>query len=282
MANIENVMQNNVLASFTRGASNGVVNAIKQASARTGVNFAYLVRQAAAESSFNPDIKAKTSSATGLYQFIESTWLNMVEKYGAKHGIATKNKSRAEILELRKDPKAASLMAAEFASENEKFLRTHTNGKIGPTELYFAHFLGAPKAASFLNARNENPLQEAAILFPKAAKANRNVFYDSATGRAKTLQEVYNFFDKKFDGGTTNTTTPATRKAPPGPAGINYVRSNIMTSRDLTLQTINRSAASSDYSRVSFQRMIANPVELMLLTQLEIPTLGQNDKSSLF
>ncbi len=294
MANLENVMQNNVLASLTGGASRGVVNAIKQASTRTGVNFAYLVKQAAAESSFNPDIKAKTSSATGLYQFIESTWLNMVEKHGDKHGIATAGKSRDEILELRKDPKAASFMAAEFASENEKFLKSHTNGEIGSTELYFAHFLGAPKAASFLNGLKENPLQEAALLFPKAAGANRNVFYDSASGRPKTLQEVYNYFDKKFD--TENTTTnsapsivTAQKQKPESTASplesLNHVKSNMRGSHHMALEILGRpprSNFSTDYNRVPFQRMLANPVELMLLTQLDVPLSGKNSKNPLF
>ncbi len=293
MANLENVMQNNVLASLTKGASHGVVNAIKQASSRTGVNFAYLVKQAAAESNFKPEIKAKTSSATGLYQFIESTWLSMVKSHGAKHGIVTEGKSRSEILEMRKDPKAASLMAAEFASENEKFLKSHTKSEIGSTELYFAHFLGAPKAASFLNGLKENSLQEAALLFPKAAAANRNVFYDRNTGRAKSMQEVYNFFDKKFDGGKDTTTQIASRPTPAHKptrhgslfSSSDYVRSHMGGGRNLAFEILSRpsqNSAQSNLGRIPFQRMMANPVELMLLTQLDMPTRGNNSKTSLF
>ena len=295
MANLENVMQNNVLAALTKGASHNVVNAIKQASHRTGVNFAYLVRQAAAESSFNPEIKAKTSSATGLYQFIESTWLSMVKRYGAKHGIATDGKTRSEILEMRKDPKAASLMAAEFAGENEKFLKNHTSGKIGSTELYFAHFLGAPKAASFLNGLKENPLQEAALLFPKAARANRNVFYDRS-GRAKTMQEVYNFFDKKFDGGSNkdgNTpqiaSAPTPQLKPVRHASLfrssDYIRSSLGGGRNLSTEILLRHPSGDRHGsiqRIPFQRMLANPVELMMLTQLDTPARGGNSKTSLF
>ncbi|GJL85970.1 MAG: hypothetical protein DHS20C02_17450 [Micavibrio sp.] len=295
MANLENVMQNNVLASLTKGASHSVVNAIKQASSRTGVNFAYLVKQAAAESNFKPEIKAKTSSATGLYQFIESTWLSMVKNHGAKHGISTEGKSRSEILEMRKDPKAASLMAAEFASENEKFLKNHTSSEIGSTELYFAHFLGAPKAASFLNGLKENPLQEAALLFPKAAAANRNVFYDRSTGRAKTMQEVYNFFDKKFDS-SKDTTQMVSRPTPAHkPAqrlakhaslfqSSDYIRSHMGGGRDLAFEILGRTGQNStqnNYNRIPFQRMLANPVELMMLTQLDAPTRGKTHKASL-
>ncbi|MFP4097465.1 MAG: transglycosylase SLT domain-containing protein [Alphaproteobacteria bacterium] len=175
-----------------------IIYAISTASKSSGVDFSYLLNQAAAESNFDADAKAGTSSATGLYQFIDRTWLSMVERYGDAYGIETHGKSRQEILNMRNDPKASSFMAAAFASENEKFLNTHWGGDIGATELYFAHFMGASGAASFLNARDENPIQRAADLFPRAARANRNVFYNAQTGKARTLQEVYSFFDKKF------------------------------------------------------------------------------------
>ncbi len=128
----------------------------------------------------------------------------MVEKYGHKHGLghlAGKTDDpevRQEILELRKDPEKAALLAADFAAENKAYLERHWGGEVGSTELYFAHFLGAGGAAGFLQARDENPLMAGADLFPKAAQANRNVFYDPETGRARSLDEIYAFFDKKF------------------------------------------------------------------------------------
>ena len=178
-----------------------VINAISRASRNSGVDFSYLLNQAGAESNFDAQAKAKTSSATGLYQFIDSTWLNMVERYGERYGIETNGKSKQEILDMRKDPQKSSFMAAAFASENEKFLNANWGGEVGATELYFAHFLGAGGAASFLKARDENPMQNAADLFPNAALTNRNVFFDPDSGKPRCLQEVYAFFDKKFDGG---------------------------------------------------------------------------------
>ena len=50
-----------------------VRQALAQASRATGVDFAYLVAEASVETSLNPNAKAKTSSAAGLFQFIEST-----------------------------------------------------------------------------------------------------------------------------------------------------------------------------------------------------------------
>ncbi|MBX2833337.1 MAG: transglycosylase SLT domain-containing protein [Micavibrio sp.] len=202
MNNIAKSLANNALAAMTAKAPTGVVSAIKQASARTGVNFAYMVQQAAAESSFNPTAKAKTSSASGLYQFIESTWLDMVKRHGDKYGVDTSGMSRKDILHLRNDASLSAGMAAEFANENKTSLNNNwAKGEkdIGATELYLAHFLGAGGASSFLNARDRNPLTPAADIMPRAANANRNVFYEKGTGRAKSLQEVYAFFDKKFE-----------------------------------------------------------------------------------
>lgn len=190
-------MKNNTLEAFGVQAPQNILKAIHRASAKTGVNFAYMVKQAAVESSFNPNAKAKTSSATGLYQFLSSTWIGMIDKYGDKHGIDVSGKSRAEILELRKNPEIASKMAAEFASENERFLNKRWGGEVGPTELYLAHFMGAGGASNFLKAKDKNALQPAADLMPEAARANRNIFFDKQ-GRAKTIDEVYAFFDKKF------------------------------------------------------------------------------------
>lgn len=273
---------NNALAALTSKAPQSVVQAIGKASEKTGVNFAYMVQQAAAESSFNPNAKAKTSSATGLYQFIESTWMNMVEKYGGKHGIETDGKSRKEILELRKDPEIAANMAAEFAGENERFLNSHWGGEVGSTELYFAHFMGAGGAASFLKSRDENPMQQAALLFPKAAAANKNVFYDRATGRAKTMDEVYAFFDKKF---TIEDADPSAfieqdiqvaENASPAPGQIaqeQYITSSVFTAAR-NVQAM--SGFTRSYAPAPYHSLIGNPIELMMLAQLDLPVGGSN------
>ena len=91
MDNALKSLENNALTALSARAPQGVVNAIKTASAKTGVSFSYLMEKAAAESNFNPTVKAKTSSATGLFQFIESTWMDMIKQHGDKHGINTIN-----------------------------------------------------------------------------------------------------------------------------------------------------------------------------------------------
>jgi len=209
MNNTLNSLQNNTLSISGQNVPHAIASAIQKASDQSGVDFSYLVNQAKAESNFNPSIKASTSSATGLYQFIDSTWLQMVERYGDDYGIDTTGKSKSDILEMRKDPETASFMAAAFASENERFLNNHWGGDVGSTELYFAHFLGAGGAASFLNAKDENPLQSAADIFPKAARANHNVFYDKETGAARSVAQVYDFFDQKFQAEPKGQSAPA-------------------------------------------------------------------------
>ena len=186
-----------------------VAAAIKNASVKTGVDFSYLMQQAQIESSFRTDVKACTSSATGLYQFIDSTWLSMVNKYGDKYGLGdladkisdngkvADKATRKEILELRKDPELCSLMAAEVASDNKDYLEKCTTKDVGATELYMAHFMGPGGAGKFLKAMDKNPNAKAADLFPTAAAANKNVFYDKS-GKAKSLEQVYAQFDKKF------------------------------------------------------------------------------------
>lgn len=209
-----NIFKNNTLAALERQATPGVVNAIKKASASTGVDFAYLMEKASAESSFRPDIKAKTSSATGLFQFIEKTWMAMVRDHGGDHGLekyadkisadgkVTDAKTRKEILELRKDPETAAAMAAEYAADNKAFLESRVKGDVGPVELYLAHFMGPGGAAGFLSAMKNNPLDTAADIFPTAARTNRNVFYDTKTGQPRTLAGVYDFFAQKFQNST--------------------------------------------------------------------------------
>lgn len=278
MDNRANTIQNNALAALTASAPKGVVNAIKKASAQTGVNFAYLVQQAGAESSFNTKVKAKTSSAAGLYQFIESTWLGMVKKYGDKYGMGdlaahisdngrVANKAvKKEILALRNDPEKASAMAAEFARDNEEFLKENWGGDIGSTELYFAHFLGASQASAFLKARDENPMQQAALIFPAAAKANRNVFYDTRSGRAKTMDEVYAFFDKKFS--IEDATAPGI-KQPPEP----MITSNVFHNGYNPNAQAQRIVQQPNYGSVLSQDLVANPVEILLLSQMDLPTM---------
>jgi hypothetical protein len=202
------------MESWEAGA-NGVGSAIRQAALSTGMDFSYLLGQAKIESGFNPNARARTSSATGLFQFVEQTWLATVKQHGADHGLGwaaaaiekgpngryhvTDPAARQAILDLRKDPSAAASMAAEFASDNKKYLERRLGRAAEPVDLYLAHFLGAGGASKFLAAQDSDPAAAAASVVPAAARANRSIFYNK-DGSARTLAEVRDRFAAKLGG----------------------------------------------------------------------------------
>lgn len=191
-----------------------VSGALKKASEKTGVGFDYLYRVAMRESSLNPQARAKTSSAAGLFQFIEQTWLGAVKKYGAQYGleadaaaISTNEKGRlfvsdpakrVEILEKRFDAEIASALAGELARENRQSLEAALGRAVDGAELYAAHFLGAGGAKKLLSAATD---QSAAALLPQAASANAHVFYDGE--RARTVGEVIDSFRRTIGAAET-------------------------------------------------------------------------------
>jgi hypothetical protein len=163
-----------------------VRGAIARAAAATGTDFSYLMAQARLESGLNPNARASTSSATGLYQFTGQTWLSMLDKHGAELGIAGAGDpaSRAQLLALRSDPELSALMAGQLANDNRDFLVGVLGRDPDASELYLAHFLGAEGAGRFLGALGSNPAQSAAALLPKAAAANRGVFFGPSGARS--------------------------------------------------------------------------------------------------
>src|SRR5882724_11865895 len=64
-----------------------VVAALQKAAAVTGSDFHYLRGTAMRESSLKPNATSSSSSATGLFQFIDQTWLGLVKEHGAQHGL---------------------------------------------------------------------------------------------------------------------------------------------------------------------------------------------------
>ncbi len=164
-----------------------VVAAIAKAASITGIDFGFLMAMAEKESGFRPNAQAKTSSAGGLYQFIDDTWAYYVRKYGAKHGITLSDKF---------DPEASAIMAGYMASENRSYIAYATKrpkSSITPTELYLGHFLGGGGAAKLLNA-NQND-SAVAVCGTKAANANKSIFYNKS-GAPNTAQDVVNIFTK--------------------------------------------------------------------------------------
>lgn len=183
-----------------------VVSGIREAAARTGVSFDYLLAQATQESGLDPHASNAKSSASGLFQFTASTWMDMVRRHGAKHGLDTEaaaivkgadgrldvadKATRKAILDLRKDPNLSSLMAAEYAKDNAKVLEHRLGRTATASDLYLAHFLGAGGAARVIEGMEDNPRHSARSLLPEAARANPEMFRKATTvaGLYKTVQ----------------------------------------------------------------------------------------------
>lgn len=194
-----------------------VVQAVRQAADRHGVDFDYLLDVARVESGLVPTAQASTSSARGLYQFTAQTWLATVERHGADHGLqwaadaigrqqsgrhaVADPKLRAEILALRDDPATAAAMAARFTDDNSAFLKGRTGREPEAVDLYLAHFLGAGGAATFLSKWQDDSDQAGATLFPAAAAANKTIFYDRS-GAMRSLGDIRDRFRARLEQGS--------------------------------------------------------------------------------
>ena len=199
----------------THTAGSTVTGAIRQASQATGTSFNYLLATAQVESGLNPQAGAATSSARGLFQFIEQTWFGTIKQSGAALGYGryadaiTKTSSghyqvtdpemRAEILKLRNDPTANAVMAGAFTKANADYLAAKLGRQPSDGELYIAHFLGAGGAGRLISAAASDPGAKAAAVFPNAANANPSIFYDRSSGRARSLADVRNVLTARYD-----------------------------------------------------------------------------------
>lgn len=178
---------------------------IATASERTGVSESYLLYLAERESALDPMAAARKSSAAGLFQFIEATWLEVFHRHGAEHGLGdlaadivrtneatyevASERTRRKILNLRHDPKLSAMLAAQFARDNAAYLKTHLGRDVSEDELYLAHFLGPAGAVKFERLYAENPDAPAAEAFPAAARANPGLFRN-VKGRGASLAEL--------------------------------------------------------------------------------------------
>lgn len=213
-----------VQAGRTAADNGGVRAAIARAAQATGVDFNYLLAQAKLESALNPSAKAPTSSAAGLYQFTRGTWLNTLEKHGGNHGMdwaddaidggrVADPMARAQIMAMRYDPGTSAMMAAELANDNKANLTAALGREPDSTELYLAHFLGSAGATDFLSALNSNPMQSAAAVLPKAAAANRTIFFDP-TGAPRSVAGVMEVLRSKVSSAMENGPIPSVEDYP--------------------------------------------------------------------
>ena len=199
-----------------------VTGAIKNAADTTGTSFEYLLSTAKMESNLNPSATASTSSAKGLFQFIDQTWLGTVKEAGAKLGYGQyadaiqKSESgsysvadpaaKAEILKLRDDPAASSAMAGVLTQSNSFKLGEAIGRRPNDAEVYMAHFMGVGGASKLINAAQSTPNVSGAALFANAAAANKSIFYDQ-NGAARSVSQVYSVLSTRYDAAASSATT---------------------------------------------------------------------------
>jgi hypothetical protein len=184
-----------------------VVAALKNAAAATGSDFHYLLGTAMRESSLKSNAQSSTSSASGLFQFVDQTWLGLVKEHGAQHGLGNyaaaisrdadgryhaDASAKQSILALRKDPELSAMMAGEYAKSTQGAMRASLGREVCGGELYAAHFLGPDAACKLIRLAGTAPGTSAAAQFPQAASANKSVFFH-ADGAAKSVREVYDW-----------------------------------------------------------------------------------------
>lgn len=190
------------------GDATAIVAALKNAAAATGSDFSYLLGTAMRESSLKANAQSATSSAGGLFQFLDQTWMGLVKAHGAKYGLgslaqvinvtpdgryhADNDADRSMILSLKKDPRISALMAGEYARSAQGAMEANLGRQVCGGELYAAHFLGADGACKLIRTSQNQPGASAAALFPDAANVNRDVFFH-ADGSAKSVREVYDW-----------------------------------------------------------------------------------------
>jgi hypothetical protein len=232
-----------------------IIGALQRAAQATGADFNYMLGIATRESGLKPTAKAGTSSASGLFQFIEQSWLGVVKQFGAKHGLGsfadaitrsadgrfrTANPAdRSAILALRNDPTVAALMEGEYAQASRATLQDTLGRDVCGGELYMAHFLGDSEACRMIRMAETQPAANAATAFPAAAGANRPVFYH-ADGTAKSVKEVYDWALRAPNAaGALRGAPPATPASDPAPAPfVEHTGEGAVTNTDALLMSI--------------------------------------------
>ncbi|MBG51542.1 MAG: hypothetical protein JJ939_15420 [Alphaproteobacteria bacterium] len=274
-----------------------VTRAVARASDETGVDFDYLMQTAMRESGLESTAKARTSSASGLFQFIDQTWLSVVKQNGEAYGLgrfAAAIETRPDgrhfvsdpamkeaILAERFNPQSAALMAGALTRDSENRMERELGREVSGGELYISHFLGTGGAIDFIQATEVAPGRRAADLFPKAAAANKPIFYDES-GRPRTVREVYRNLIAKHGGDT---------KEAPALPGDRLQNSERVASADVSASeragarfgleayTGARASApvrvSSGYSRPVME---LNPMVINILASLDVP--ASDDTSS--
>jgi hypothetical protein len=196
--------------------SRTLVETVIRAAEAIDVDPVYMLALADKESSFSAEAKAGTSSAEGLFQFVNSTWLEMIRSHGARHGYEaaaaavetvrgeltiTNDVMREWVLGLRRDAYLSAVMAGEMLKRDRAKVERRIGRDLSRSEYYLVHFLGAASAGKLMEIVNGKPKQSAPAAFPQAARANKTLFFTREGRRTRhlTVGEVYTRLDRMID-----------------------------------------------------------------------------------
>jgi len=138
------------------------------------------------ESGGNPNAKNPLSTATGLGQFIESTWLDLFRRHFPDEAARM---GQDAILALRRDSEISKKMIEIYARENSEVLKK-AGQSVTEANLYLTHFLGAAGAKKLLRASADTPVDQ--ILGADQIAANRPIL------QGKTAGQVRSWAGRKF------------------------------------------------------------------------------------
>lgn len=162
------------------------------------------------ESSGNRYAQNPRSSASGLGQFTDSSWVGMMRQ--TRPDLA-QGKSDAQLVALKTNPQLQREMTVNYAKQNANVL-TKQGVAVNPTSLYLSHFLDGPRAANVLKANPNDPISK--YVTPAQIKANPEVL-----GGGKTVGQVIQWANRTINKGGGNASTAKAANAAVGP-GIAY------------------------------------------------------------
>ena len=167
-------------------------DAINTAASATGVSAQTLAIFGQLESGLGKVVENKLSSAKGPFQFIDSTWLAMMQKYGKKYGYDVSSMSREEQLKLRFNNRLSALMAAEYTKENAAALNLNPSDPTNVDKLYLAHFLGPGGAKKVLSGEGLSEKQKEAVMKynPNIKTGSKEEFLQFAGGKTAQAAKV--------------------------------------------------------------------------------------------
>lgn len=194
---------------------------VELSSRTTGVPTTYARALFAQEGGDNTEAANPRSTARGLTQFIEGTWLQMMREYGPRYGLpqslanqieqkpngawrARTREAHDQLMELRFSPEWNAVMSGHYANQEHGDMVRRAGRPVSIEETYLAHFMNGDVAGQWVRAVGNQPQTNARAFLrriyannPRQADAiieqNPNVFSESATVRSVYERQTRDF-----------------------------------------------------------------------------------------